>query len=235
MFSTITLQKVSKYYGNNDALIWALQDITTVFHQKDFTSIIGASGSGKSTLLNMIGTLERPSSGNVLLGDRDVTMLHSNDLADIRSRNIGFIFQQFHLLPSLTALENVCIPLFHQHVPFHKEKRAKELLQLVGLKEKISSFPSQLSGGQQQRVAIARALITRPDWLLADEPTGNLDSETGKNIFELLISVKEINHCGIILVTHDPSLAEKTDRIIEMKDGAIIRDEMIRSQEKVKQ
>lgn len=125
MISTITLQNVSKYYGNNDALIWALQDITTVFHQKDFTSIIGASGSGKSTLLNMIGTLERPSSGNVLLGDRDVTMLHSNDLADIRSRNIGFIFQQFHLLPSLTALENVCIPLFHQHVPFHKEKERR--------------------------------------------------------------------------------------------------------------
>jgi putative ABC transport system ATP-binding protein/lipoprotein-releasing system ATP-binding protein len=153
--------------------------------------------------------------------------LNENQLAEIRSRNIGFVFQQFHLLPNLTAVENVLVPLLHQKVDFDKHKRALEVLVSVGLADKTNAFPSQLSGGQQQRVAIARALATNPDWILADEPTGNLDSVNGQKIYELLFEIKKERGCGVIIITHDPSSVKKADRLIELKDGMLTQDLLI--------
>jgi ABC-type lipoprotein export system ATPase subunit len=156
----------------------------------------------------------------------DIAILKGNKLADFRFENIGFIFQSFNLLPTLTALENVTAPLFPRKVPFDKIARATELLDQVGLADKLNSLPSQLSGGEQQRVAIARALVNKPKWLLADEPTGNLDSKNGENIYELIHTIKRENNCGVLLVTHDLQLASRGDRMIEMKDGAVIRDSL---------
>lgn len=224
MLKTISLDKVSKEYYGDGVKTNALCDITINFTKGEFISIMGPSGSGKSTLLSIIGTLDKPTSGQIFFDNKFISDLNPDDLADIRFNNLGFVFQQFHLLPSLTALENVVIPLFNRKISFNKIERAKELLNLVGLGDKINSFPSQLSGGQQQRVAIARALIAEPDWILADEPTGNLDTETGKNIFELLLQLNKTKQCGVILVTHDSLLAERTGRIIEMKDGYVIND-----------
>ncbi|WML42060.1 ABC transporter ATP-binding protein [Neobacillus sp. OS1-2] len=224
MLKNISLNKVSKDYHGDGVETKALCDITISFEKGEFISIMGPSGSGKSTLLSIIGTLDNPSNGQVLFDNYLISNLRSDDLADIRFKDIGFVFQQFHLLPTLTALENVLIPLFKRKISFNKMDRAKELLNHVGLGDKINSFPSQLSGGQQQRVAIARALIADPDWILADEPTGNLDTETGNKIFELLLHLNKTKKCGVILVTHDPMLAERTGRVIEMKDGYVIKD-----------
>ncbi|MEH7353495.1 ABC transporter ATP-binding protein [Neobacillus drentensis] len=220
----IALKNVSKEYIGDGVKTRALCDINIEFAKGEFISIMGPSGSGKSTLLSIIGTLDKQTSGQVFFDNKAITNLKLDDLADIRFNNIGFVFQQFHLLPTLTALENVMIPLFNRKVSFDKSERAKELLMLVGLIDKVNAFPSQLSGGQQQRVAIARALIADPDWILADEPTGNLDTEAGKNIFELLMELNISKKCGVILVTHDPLLAERTGRVIEMKDGYVIKN-----------
>ncbi|MFC0190511.1 ABC transporter ATP-binding protein [Fictibacillus aquaticus] len=220
----IITKNVSKVFSGDGVLTSAVENITLSFHQKDFTSIVGPSGSGKSTLLSLIGTLDQPSSGQIFYDDTNVTSLKNNQLADFRFEKIGFVFQQFHLLPTLTALENVLAPLFSRKVNYHKEKRAKELLEQVGLKDKLHSFPSQLSGGQQQRVAVARALIHSPEWLLADEPTGNLDTESGEVIFSLLKQLNQNHNCGIILVTHDMKLAQRTDRVIKMVDGQLVSD-----------
>jgi ABC-type lipoprotein export system ATPase subunit len=203
----------------------ALCDITLDFPKGEFISIVGPSGSGKSTLLSLIGTLDNPSSGQIYIENELINNLKPDTLADVRFKKFGFVFQQFHLLPALTAIENVLIPLFNRKTSFNKMERAQDLLTLVGLEDKINSFPSQLSGGQQQRVAIARALIAEPDWILADEPTGNLDSKTGNTIFELLLNLNKTKKCGVILVTHDLVLAEKTNRVIEMKDGYVIKDQ----------
>ncbi|GGP08516.1 ABC transporter ATP-binding protein [Oceanobacillus neutriphilus] len=224
MYQQIKLTGITKVYGKQDIKTIALDDISLHLHKDDFTSIIGSSGSGKSTLLSIIGTLEKPTSGTVFYNEKNISQLRTNQLSELRNKHIGFIFQQFHLLPALTAVENVLAPLFHRKTGYNKNTKAKELLELVGLSDKLHALPSQLSGGQQQRVAIARALIAKPDWILADEPTGNLDSETCGKIIALLMEIKREADCGVLLVTHDMGLSRQADRVIEMKDGQIIAD-----------
>lgn len=225
MVTTITCKNLEKKYVGDGVTTKAIQNVDLTFTKGEFTAIVGPSGSGKSTLLSLLGTLDHPTSGEVHYDEENIFKKSKNKIADFRFEEIGFVFQQFHLLPTLTALENVLTPLFARKVSYEKEKRAKEVLAQVGLADKIDSLPSQLSGGQQQRVAIARAIIHKPSWLLADEPTGNLDTETGQIIFELLQNLNEQEGCGVIFVTHDPVLAAKADRVITMQDGLVISDE----------
>lgn len=227
MNKTIECRKLIKSFLGDGVETYALREVNLRLEEGDFISIIGPSGSGKSTLLSIIGTLDDPTSGELLHEGQPVQQLNSRRLADFRFENIGFIFQQFHLIPTLTALENVMSPLFGRKVSYDKKQRAEELLRLVGLENKASSLPSQLSGGQQQRVAIARALVHEPKWLLADEPTGNLDSETGEIIFQLLQSLNKEKGCGVLFVTHDPKLADRANRKIEMRDGEIVADSQV--------
>ncbi|MBB2479821.1 ABC transporter ATP-binding protein [Bacillus sp. APMAM] len=222
MSKTIQLKGVSKDFKGDGVITKALNNITLSLQKGIFTSIIGSSGSGKSTLLSLIGTLDKPSDGKIFYDEKEITNLNNKSLSDIRFEKIGFIFQQFHLLPTLTALENVMVPLLARNVSYNKKKRAEEILYEVGLGEKLNALPSQLSGGQQQRVAIARAIVHHPDWILADEPTGNLDTESGNLVFNLLRRLNTEKEVGIVFVTHDSRLAEKTDRIVELKDGIII-------------
>ncbi|MBM7568117.1 ABC transporter ATP-binding protein [Paenibacillus sacheonensis] len=225
MADHIQLIGIKKLYAGEHVETAALHEIHRTFRRDEFTAIIGSSGSGKSTLLSLVGTLDQPSSGRVLYGDLDTSKLNANQLADFRFERIGLVFQHFHLLPALTAIENVMSPFFgrRRRALDHRAK-AKRLLDRLGLAGKYHSLPSQLSGGEQQRVAIARALVNDPDWLLADEPTGNLDSRNAELFYELLQELKRELGCGIILVTHDLQLARKADRIIEIKDGLIVGD-----------
>lgn len=224
MKDTFQCQAIGKSFSGDGIETKALDDVNLTLDAGDFISIIGPSGSGKSTLLSLIGTLDRPTTGQLLYGDQPINQLKSKELSDFRFENVGFIFQQFHLIPTLTALENVMAPLFGRKVSYDKKERALALLDQVGLAEKASSLPSQLSGGQQQRVAVARALVHEPKWLLADEPTGNLDTETGEIIFQLLKRLNAEKGCGVLFVTHDPELADRANRKIEMKDGLVIED-----------
>ncbi|ASV70264.1 lipoprotein-releasing system ATP-binding protein LolD (plasmid) [Cytobacillus kochii] len=217
---SILLKNITKTFGSI-VKTNVLQDINIKISDNQFISVLGPSGSGKSTLLSLIGTIETPSSGTILINDIDTIELNLDEIADLRYENFGFVFQQYHLIDSLTALENVIIPTLTRKVEYEREKNAFELLELVGLKDQKDLYPFQLSGGQQQRVAIARALITKPKWILADEPTGNLDSKNGELIFNLLKKIQQEENCGIIMVTHDTTLAERTDQIIEMNDGRI--------------
>lgn len=201
-----------------------LNDLTCQFSTTEVTAIVGASGSGKSTFLSMIGSLDRPTSGQIEYDGQDISRWKNRRLSAFRAQEIGFVFQQFHLLPALTVKENVLVPLLKQKTDFNKEERIAQILEKVGLLEKQHALPAQLSGGQQQRVAIARALISRPRWILADEPTGNLDSVTGETIFQLLLDLHREEQCGILFVTHDVALAERADRILFMQDGQIIED-----------
>ena len=224
MNSSISIQSITKEFKGDGIKTLALDYVSVEFQEGEFVSIVGTSGSGKSTLLSIVGTLDSPTGGKLLFNGEDTKHLSQKQLADFRFNHIGFIFQQFHLLPTLTALENVMSPLFARKVSYNKKQRAEEVLSKVGLSDKLNSLPSQLSGGQQQRVAIARALIHEPKWLLADEPTGNLDTENSEFIFDLLSSLNQEKGCGVIFVTHDPVLARKAGRIIEMKDGRILSD-----------
>ncbi len=224
MKDTFQCQDIGKSFSGDGIETKALDDVNLTLDAGDFISIIGPSGSGKSTLLSLIGTLDRPTTGQLLYGDQPINQLKSKELSDFRFENVGFIFQQFHLIPTLTALENVMAPLFGRKVSYDKKERALALLDQVGLAEKAASLPSQLSGGQQQRVAVARALVHEPKWLLADEPTGNLDTETGEIIFQLLKRLNAEKGCGVLFVTHDPELADRANRKIEMKDGLVIED-----------
>ncbi|MEK5391152.1 ATP-binding cassette domain-containing protein [Margalitia sp. FSL K6-0131] len=224
----IVLDNVSKDYPGDGVITKALDSVNLSIEKGVFTAVIGPSGSGKSTLLSLIGALDKPTSGKIYFEREVITNLNNRKLANFRFEKIGFIFQQFHLLPTLTALENVMCPLFTRKVDYRKKERAMELLDEMGLKDKQNALPSQLSGGQQQRVAIARALVHHPDWILADEPTGNLDSESSKIVFDLLKRLNKEQGLGIILITHDPDLAKQTDRIIEIKDGTVISDTMQR-------
>lgn len=224
MVNLITCNQLEKTFEGDGSKTYALKSTSLTFEKGDFIAIIGPSGSGKSTLLSLIGTLDQPSSGTIRYNGEEVITKNKNTLADFRFEEIGFIFQQFHLLPTLTVLENVMIAFYGRKVNYDKLARAKEVLIQVGLENKFNALPSQLSGGQQQRVAIARAIIHKPSWLLADEPTGNLDSETGEKIFQLLVSLHEQENCGVIYVTHDSALASRAKRIITMKDGAVIKD-----------
>ncbi|HEX2910173.1 MAG TPA: ABC transporter ATP-binding protein [Chloroflexia bacterium] len=191
----------------------------------EIVAIVGPSGSGKTTLLGLIGGLDTPTSGNVILAGQDISRLNEDKLADVRNRTIGFVFQFFNLVPTLTALENVMLPIqFDDKSRFNPEKRAKELLNMVGLGHRMNHKPKELSGGEQQRVAIARALSNQPAILLGDEPTGNLDSERGEEILNLIQQLRKDLGLTVVLVTHDPKVASRSDRILRMKDGNFINE-----------
>lgn len=204
----------------------ALDFINLKMYDGEFASIIGASGCGKSTLLNLLGALDKPTEGKLFFKGKEFSNMEENELADFRNKNIGFIFQSHHLLPEFTALENVMLPTWIEtgYVNKDKEKRAIDILEAVGLQDKMNNLANNLSGGQQQRVSIARALINSPNLILADEPTGNLDSESTDQAYELLRKINKDLKMAFLIVTHDIHIAEKSDRIIEMKDGKIIKD-----------
>lgn len=229
MTSLISLSKVTKTYKlGDDVEVSALRGIDLEIKEGEFVAIIGPSGSGKSTLMHIIGILDQPTDGVVKLEGDDVEMLPEEKLAELRNKHIGFVFQAFNLLPKTSAVENVELPLIYSNVTAsERRKRAEEALDIVGLSERMNHTPAQLSGGQQQRVAIARALVTKPSLILADEPTGNLDSRAGEEIIKLL---KDLNKKGntIVLVTHEREIAEEAKRIVEIKDGLIISDKKTR-------
>lgn len=220
----IEVRNLSHGYTMADQMMTVLDDINFTIDYGEFVAIIGPSGSGKSTLMNMLGCLDVANEGTYLLDGRDVRKLSDNKLASIRNEKIGFIFQQFNLLPKLSALENVELPLIYRNLPHRERKKtAEESLEKVGLTDRMHHRPSELSGGQQQRVAIARAIAGNPPMLLADEPTGALDSKTGHEVME---KMKELNSLGhtIILITHDLSIAEQAKRVIRIQDGRIVED-----------
>lgn len=221
----IKLKNIHKTYTLGNEEITALNHIDLHIKKGDFVAIIGKSGSGKSTLLNVLGLLD-DYNGQYILDGVDVSNFKSNQLAKTRNKKMGFIYQQFNLLPKLSAVENVALPLLYSGYS-HKEslKKAKEYLELVGLADKMNNKPKQLSGGQQQRVAIARALINEPKILFADEPTGALDSKTSRDIMDLLKSIWQEQGITVIMVTHDPALAQEANRIISVSDGIIIESE----------
>ncbi len=214
---------VHRHYKMGDTVVRALNGVSLKIRQGDYTAIMGRSGSGKSTMLNLLGCLDRPTAGRYLLGGRDVAELTDNDLSEARGRQIGFIFQSFNLIPQLTVLENLEVPLFYQdRVGPESRAKAEELALRVGLEGRLGHKPMELSGGQQQRVAIARALMNDPLYLLADEATGNLDSSTEQEILNLLTEL-QTEGTTIILVTHNPKVAERADRTVWLKDGEIER------------
>ncbi len=215
----VELDKVKKIYSMGDAEVQALRGVSFKVEQGEFISIMGPSGSGKSTCMNMIGCLDRPTSGTVKIDGRETALMNEKELAVLRNKTIGFVFQQYHLIPSMNVIENVMLPLKYKRVP--RESRydiAKEALKKVGLENRETHLPSELSGGQKQRVAIARAIIAEPKIILADEPTGALDTKTGIQVMDLF---REINKSGttIIIVTHDPRIGDSTERCIKILDG----------------
>jgi putative ABC transport system ATP-binding protein len=208
--------------------------VSVTIHKGDFVAIIGSSGSGKSTMMNLVGCLDTPSKGTIQLKKQLITDLLESDLSVLRGKTIGFIFQQYNLIPSMTAYENVLLPLWMQEMDDETaEKRAKEVLKLVGLEDKMNNRPTQLSGGQQQRVSIARCLVADPEVILADEPTGALDSVTGKEILSMLHKLWKEKGKTIIMVTHDLKLAAYAHTIIELKDGQVIRVEDNKKMKKI--
>lgn len=223
----IKVEEVHKYYALGETKVHALRGVDLTIQPGEFVAIMGSSGSGKSTFMNMLGCLDKPSSGRYLLEGMDVAQLNKKQLAEIRNRKLGFVFQGFNLLSRTTALENVELPTLYAHMDkAARYARAKEVLEMVGLGERLDHFPSQLSGGQQQRVAIARALVNRPSILLADEPTGNLDSRTSVEIMQIF---QELNDKGltIVLVTHETDIAQYAKRIVVFRDGKILRDQPV--------
>jgi len=220
----IMLQNVWKTYKMGEVEVNALKGVSLEINQGEFVAITGASGSGKSTMMNLVGCLDLPTKGSIFLDGKDISKMSESDLAGVRGKKIGFIFQQFHLIPTLSALENVMLPLEFQDMPSDAaRKRAVEILDLVGLGDRMGHLPSQLSGGQQQRVAIARSLANNPDVILGDEPTGNLDSKTGSDVLDLLQSLWKKEGKTVIMVTHDLKLASYAKRKVQLKDGQIIK------------
>jgi len=219
----LELKNISKSYCSNDTLFYALKDVSLKINEGEFVSITGPSGSGKSTLMHIIGLLDNPTSGEILLNNQDISKFKEHQLAQVRNTTLGFVFQQFNLLAKTSALENVLLPLLYSDVP--KKDRTKlgiEMLEKVGLGDKLKNTPAQLSGGQQQRVAIARALINNPQIILADEPTGNLDSKSGKSIMELFHHLHDVEKRTIVFVTHDLELAKQAKKLIIIRDGQVI-------------
>ncbi len=218
------LQDVWKIYRMGEVEVPALRGVSVKIWKGDFVAIIGASGSGKSTMMNLIGCLDIPSRGSIYLKSQDISKLGESDLASLRGKTIGFIFQLYNLIPSMTAFENVMLPLeFLEYSDREAANRAREILTLVGLSDKMNYRPTQLSGGQQQRVSIARSLASDPEIILADEPTGALDSVTGREVLEMLHSLWKEQGKTIIMVTHDLNLAKYAHTTIELKDGEILR------------
>lgn len=218
----VTTENLTKVYGDG-AEPRALDGVSLKVGDGEFLAIIGPSGSGKTTLLNLIGTLDHPTSGRVVVDGVDINTLRGNALADFRRQKIGFIFQLFNLVPMLTALENVMLPLlpYRRGLSFNLKERAQELLEMVGLWERLHHLPGQLSGGEQQRVAIARALVNHPKVILADEPTGNVDSKAGQEIVDLLRRLNRELGLTVVLVTHDVALAAQADRMVHLHDGKL--------------
>ncbi len=223
----IQMTNVSKIYGVGDAQVGALKRLSLSIHRGEFAAIIGHSGSGKSTLMNLLGCLDFPTQGEYLLDGKPVAGLSDRQLSHIRNEQIGFVFQSFYLIPSLSALENVELPLLYRGVP-RSRRRAAQALEQVGLAQRILHRPGQLSGGQQQRVAIARAIAGSPPILLADEPTGNLDTASGQQIMDILTSLWRQGRT-LILITHDPDVARAAPRIIRIQDGCITQDSQLLS------
>ncbi len=224
--AVIEVENIHKYYDLGETKVHALRGVSTSISRGEFVAIMGASGSGKSTFMNILGCLDKPTSGRYLLEGTDVSSLSKRELALIRNGKIGFVFQGFNLLARTTALENVELPTLYAHLEkSERARRAMEALKMVGLEDRAAHFPSQLSGGQQQRVAIARALVNKPAILLADEPTGNLDSRTAVEIMEILQGLND-KALTIVLVTHEPDIAQFAKRSIVFRDGKIRRDEL---------
>lgn len=220
----LTLRQVSKTYQiNSETTFTALRNINLTINEGEFCAIVGPSGSGKSTLMHIIGLLDLPTSGTVIINNQDISKASDNDLSFLRNEFIGFVFQQFNLLPKLTVLENVLLPSIYarRKLDYRPQDHARYLLRRFGIAEKEKSFPNKLSGGQQQRVAIARALIMKPKLVLADEPTGNLDTKTGDEIMKLLSELNHEEKITVVVVTHEPDIAAKTKRIIKIRDGQI--------------
>jgi len=217
----IKLQNVHKDYFMGDSVIRALDGVNASIKKGDFIAIVGPSGSGKSTMMNMVGALDLASEGEIFLDGKDIEHLEESELAQIRGRKIGFVFQTFNLIPTLNALENVMLPMLFQGISREKRnERGIELLKKVGLSDRMYHLPSELSGGQRQRVAIARALANDPEVILADEPTGNLDSKTGQEILEMFMKLNKEGKT-IIVITHDPDIAKKARKVLKMKDGKL--------------
>jgi len=223
--TVLELRDVWKVYKMDSVEVPAVKGISFSVQDGEFVAIVGVSGSGKSTVLNMVGALDVPTKGLVFLDDREITQLPESELARIRGRKIGFVFQTFNLYPTLDVHDNIALPMrIHEFEEKEIERKAKALARLVGLEERIRHLPAQLSGGERQRVAIARALSADPSMILADEPTGNLDTKTSHEILELFKELHEKHGKTIVLVTHEPDIAEYAGRIIELKDGKIIHD-----------
>jgi putative ABC transport system ATP-binding protein len=223
--NVIEVKKLNKIYNESEVKVQALSEVDLTIEQGEFTAIVGPSGSGKTTFLNMLGGLDEPTSGEIHIGGTDIRGLSSSQLIDFRLRNIGFVFQAYNLIPVLTAKENVEFIMELQGVPKkNREARTMELLEAVGLKGRENSRPAKLSGGQQQRVAVARALASKPKFVLADEPTANLDSKSTENLLELMEELNRKENVTFIFSTHDQRVVNKARRVITLEDGKIIRD-----------
>ena len=227
MAALISLQELTKTYTVGEVAVHALRGVSLDINAGEFVSIVGPSGSGKSTCMHILGCLDRPTTGKYLLNGSDVSLLSRDELARVRNHTIGFVFQSFNLLPRTSALENVELPMLYTGTkvpPAERHRRAKAALAAVGLENRMDHFPNQLSGGQQQRVAIARALMTEPPILLADEPTGNLDSRTSVEVMEIFQRLQRDRGITVILITHDHDVAEYGSRVVSFKDGHITSD-----------
>lgn len=226
MSEVIRTENLAKIYQMGNQLVHALRDVSLTIHRNEYVALMGPSGSGKSTLMNMLGCLDTPTSGKYILNSKDVSRMHDDELAGIRNKEIGFIFQTFNLLPRATALDNVSLPLIYAGIASEKRKqRGTEVLEQVGLGDRMDHRPNELSGGQRQRVAVARALVNNPSIILADEPTGNLDSKTSIEIMGLFEEIHEAGNT-VILVTHEEDIALHAHRIIRLMDGLVSSDEI---------